>query len=917
MFRLKRYFSIVSFVAIVVTAATLSFHYRHIELDNLIEQEERNNLALTQIVANTLWQQYRGFLKNVESLPGSDILEHSISGTLHKEVAAMLRGLPVLKIKILGVNGKIVFSTDSSQTGTVKPANYPGSIVARTGKIISKISHRKKFRTINGSHVYDRQVLSSYLPIHADAGNEVTGVVEIYTDITPALAEIERKQLEVIGFVLAILGLLYIGLYAFISRADKILAGQRNDYLQATELSSRLGRLLDNTSNEIYIFAADSCKFIQVNQGARDNLGYAMDELRGMTPWDLKTEYTREGFLAHIEPLANNEFKQLNFETNHKRKDGSTYPVEVRLHLSQAEKPPVYVAMILDISERRKTVDEFRKLSRAIEQSSNTVVITNTEGRIEYVNPKFSELTGYSADEVLGKTPSLWQSGDTADTIYDELWGNNKHGEDWHGEIKNKKKDGSYYWATESMSAIRDDNGEITHYVLLQQDITSQKEAESQLNYLAYYDNLTGLPNRRLFADRLQQAMKDADRKERLVGVLYIDLDRFKNINDSLGHEAGDILLKEAAERLKGCVRANDTVSRMGGDEFTLVLPDMVHAHNAMNVAENIMESFSQPFHIDNISLFVTASIGITLYPLDDNDVDGLLKNADAAMYHAKDAGRNNFQFYSAEMTARAEERLQLENDLRQALAHNEFELYYQPQVNISDGNIVGMEALIRWHHPQHGLLAPDRFINVAEESGLIAPIGEWVLREACRQNQVLLASGLQPIRVAVNLSARQFRAPNLVETVNQALKDTGLDPALLELEITESMLMSDIERVTRMLEELSATGITISIDDFGTGYSSLSYLKRFPISALKIDRSFIRDIPDNQDDIAITQAVISMAKGLGIKTVAEGVETREQLDFLKLYKCDLMQGYYFSKPVAYNEIVNLLRKELDDIKTG
>lgn len=917
MFRLKRHFSVVSFVAIVVTAAMLSFYYRHIAIENLIEQEEQSNLALTQIVANTLWQQYQGFLKNVESLPRSSILKHPLSAALHKDVAAMVHGLNVLKIKMFGVYGKTVFSTDSSQTGTIKPASYPGSIVARTGKIISKISHREKFRTIDGKHVYDRQVLSSYLPVIATAGNKVTGVIEIYTDITLALAEIERKQFEVIGYVLAILGLLYISLYAFISRADKILARQRNDYLQVTELSSRLGRLLDSTLNEIFIFAIDGCKYIQVNQGARDNLGYTMDELRVMTPWDLKPEYTREKFLTHIEPLRNGKVKQLNFETTHKRNDGSIYPVDVRLQLSQAEDPPVYVAMILDISERRKTEDDFRKLSRAIEQSPNTVVITDTDGRIEYVNPKFSELTGYSADDVLGKTPSLWQSNETPDAIYDELWGNIKDGEEWHGELLNKKKDGSFYWAAETNSAIRDENGKITHYILIQQDITNQKEAESQLNYLAYYDNLTGLPNRHLFSDRLQQAIKNADRNERLVAVLFIDLDRFKNINDSLGHETGDILLKEAAERLKGCIRANDTVARFGGDEFILVLSDLRHVNNAIKVANKIIDSFSKPFHINKMLLFVTTSIGITLYPLDDNDVDGLLKNADAAMYHAKDAGRNNFQLYSAEMTEKVEERLRVENDLRQALAHNEFELYYQPQVNISDGSIIGMEALIRWQHPQHGLLAPDQFINVAEESGLIVPIGNWVLREACKQNQALLSYGLQPILVSVNLSARQFRERDLVETIDQALKDTGLDPAQLGLEITESMLMSDTERVTRMLEELSALGVSIYVDDFGTGYSSLSYLKRFPISALKIDRTFICDIPNDQDDMAITQAVISMAKGLGIKTVAEGVETQEQLDFLKLHKCDLMQGFYFSKPIVYDEIVNLLRIEQDDIKSG
>jgi len=905
MFRLNRYCSIVSFVAIVAAAVALSLYYRHIAVNELIELEKRKNLALTQTIANTLWQQYRGFLKKAGALSEPQLVRHPSSKALHRDIAGMVHSLSVLKIKMFNFEGKTIFSTDPSQTGKINSVTYPGNIVARTGKTINKISHREKFRTIGGANVYDRQILSAYLPIQTGTDNNVAGVVEIYTDITTALAEIERKQLEVAGIVLILLGLLYITFYTFTSRANIILTHQRKGYLKATELSSRLGRLLDNSSNEIYIFAADNFRFIQVNQGARTNLGYNMEELREMTPWDLKPEL----------PLRNGENIQLDFETTHKRKDGSTYPVEVRLQLSHAEDPPVYMAMILDISKRRESEGELRKLSRAINQSSNVVVITDTKSRIEYVNPKLTELTGYSANEVLGKKPSLWQAGDTPDAVYKDLWGNIKRGKEWRGEIKNKKKDGSYYWASESISVLRDDDGEITHYICIQEDVTNQKETESQLHYLAYYDNLTGLPNRRLFADRLQQAMKDADRKERLVAVLFVDLDQFKNINDSLGHETGDILLKEAAERLKNCVRVNDTVARLGGDEFTLVLSDMEHARNAMNVAENIIEAFSQPFDINNLSLFVTASIGITLYPLDDNDVDGLLKNADSAMYHAKDAGRNNFQFYSAEMTAKAEERLELENDLRRALARNEFELYYQPQIDTICGSIVGMEALIRWHRPQHGLTTPDKFIGIAEESGLIVPIGEWVLREACKQNQVLIISGLPPIRVAVNLSARQFREPDLVKTVDRALKDTGLDPALLELEITESIMMSNAKRVTRMLEELSALGVTISVDDFGTGYSSLSYLKQFPISALKIDRSFICDIPNDHDDMSITQAVIRMGEGLGIKTVAEGVETREQMDFLKIHQCDLMQGYYFSKPVVYNEIVNLLKNEQKNMK--
>ncbi len=795
MYKLRLHFSIISLIAIVVSAVSLSIYYRHTTIKQLIELEEQNYLALTQTISNSLWPQYRDFLKKAESLPREELLKHPLSKRLHNDVAKIVQGLNILKIKIFDARGKTLFSTDSTQTGRVKPATYPGSKVATSGEVISKISHRDKFHKIDGSVVFEREVLSSYLPIRIGHNNNVIGVMEIYSDITKTLAKIERTQIEVIGVVLLILGLLYVFLYAFVTHAEKIITRQRKEYKQATELSSRLGRLLDSSSNEIYIFDADTYQFTHVNNGGRNNLGYSDEELQHMKAWDLKPEFTRDEFLSYIEPLRNGSCEQINFETIHKRKDQSTYPVEVQLQLSSEETPPVYVAIILDIAERKK--------------------------------------------------------------------------------------------------------------------------AEDRLNYLAYYDNLTALPNRRLFSDRLQEAMKEADRNEWLVVVLFVDLDQFKNINDSLGHSAGDILLKESAERLQGCVREIDTVSRLGGDEFTLLLRDIENVDNATVVAEKIIECFSKPFHIKNQNLYITASIGITVYPLDDNNIDGLIKNADAAMYHAKDAGRNNFQFYSHEMTARAKERMELANDLRQALARNEFILFYQPKIDITNNTIVGMEALIRWQHPQQGLIAPERFIGVAEETGLIVPIGEWVLREACKHNQDLQDSGLPPIQVSVNLSARQLRESSLLQTIDQILKETGLDPALLDLEITESMLMSDVDRVIQILNELSVFGITISVDDFGTGYSSLAYLKQFPVSTLKIDRSFINDIAEDKDDMSITIAIINMATALDMKTVAEGVETKEQLDFLKRYKCNLIQGNYFSKPLAFNEIVKLLQTEQDNNKSA
>ncbi len=471
------------------------------------------------------------------------------------------------------------------------------------------------------------------------------------------------------------------------------------------------------------------------------------------------------------------------------------------------------------------------------------------------------------------------------------------------------RPDGSVRWVHEQADLVCDAAGRALSMVGVVQDITERKQTEERVQYLAYYDALTGLANRALFQDRLQQAMIDADRYERLVGLIFLDLDRFKNINDTLGHDCGDQLLRAVGERLSGVVRKGDTVARLGGDEFTVVLADMGHVDDAARVAQKVLEVFARPFHVHDRELHVTASLGITLYPFDDRNVQDLLRNADIAMYRAKELGRNTYQFYAAEMTAHARERLALEGELRHALERRELVLHYQPVVEMGGGTVLGMEALVRWQHPTRGLVGPDAFIPLAEESGQILAIGEWVLRTACRQCVHWQRHGFPQLRLAVNLSARQFHQRSLVELIRQILVETEMRPAALDLEITESALLQHDETTVAMLNTFRHMGVSLIIDDFGIGYSSLSYLRRFPIRALKIDRSFVRDVPEDPDDRAIVDAVITLAHSLGLVVIAEGVETPVQRDYLRAHGCGIAQGYLYGRPVPADEFEKSFRR--------
>ncbi|HUJ78859.1 MAG TPA: EAL domain-containing protein [Nitrospiria bacterium] len=556
------------------------------------------------------------------------------------------------------------------------------------------------------------------------------------------------------------------------------------------------------------------------------------------------------------------------------------------------------------VKERTFKLKESEAKSRSIvESASEGVIVIDERGAIETFNRGAQRIFGYSPEEIIGRKIKLLIPSSRQEDPDGTLGGLlDMGGEEMIGidrEVEGRRKDGSVFPLELSVNEVQFGGRRLFTGVL--RDITDRKLTEERLKYLAHYDAVTGLPNRVLFMDRLNQTLARFPWHSRGAAVAFLDLDRFKPINDSLGHEAGDALLKEVGTRLANCLRTGDTVGRMGGDEFTILLADLARPDDVMGICRNIIASLSAPFVIGGRELFVSASIGVSVFPSDGRDSDTLLKNADAAMYRAKEQGRNNCQLYSPEMNAKASAHLEMQFSLRQALERKQLLLHYQPVVDLQAERIVGMEALIRWQHPDKGLIRPADFIPMAEETGLITPIGEWVLREACRQLKVWQANGLPIDRVSVNLSARQFQQPTLVKMLKGIITESGVAPHTLELELTES-IMQHQDKAIRILEELHALGIQIAIDDFGTGYSSMNYLKQLPIQRLKIDRSFVNEITRDSVDAAIVTAVITLAHSLRLKVVAEGVETQPQFELLRSLQCDEMQGYLFSKPLSTSD---------------
>ncbi len=649
------------------------------------------------------------------------------------------------------------------------------------------------------------------------------------------------------------------------------------------------------------------------NKAAETLFGYRAEDILGtlFAPLVLPATHQKAYSEYFISAHSQEEKHKTNIYTivlDALHRDGTYFPIECSLTPVKLEGRRSTIGILRDATERQRTQEDLRKLSRAVEQSPVSVVITDSAGAIEYVNPKFVELTGYTAEEVMGKRPSLLKSGFTSDAIYCDLWETITGGREWRGEFRNRKKNGDFFWEYASISPIKGPDGQISHFLAVKEDITVRKKYEQQLVHQAHFDQLTGLPNRLLALDRLSQALNRAHRSNNLVALMFVDLDNFKNINDTLGHSAGDKLLIHVAERLRGSIRTTDTIARLGGDEFLVILFDLPTAAGCEVVSRKILKAFAQPFRLEGHDLFVTASIGVAIYPSDGKDPHVLLRNADAALYRAKEQGRHTYRFYTEEMNAQALERFNLESQLRYALERNELAIHFQPIIDLRSETIAGVEALLRWNNAKLGNVPPDRFIPIAEDIGLIVPIGEWVLRNACQQLRVWRSGFGNSLWIAVNVSPRQFLEPAFPSTVTVALSETGLDTDSLRLEITERLLLDNSSKTKETFQRLIRAGVNFAIDDFGTGYSALSYLKSFTFQALKIDRSFLRDATTNSGAAALAIAIIAMAHSLGLKVIGEGVETESQMHFLHAEGCDMAQGYYFSRPLPAECLESFLK---------
>jgi diguanylate cyclase (GGDEF)-like protein/PAS domain S-box-containing protein len=800
----------------------------------------------------------------------------------------------------------------------------------------SEATYRSLFENMLNGVSHNRMIFRDGVPVDFEfiainpAFGKMTGLKDVVgrkvSEVIPGYCEANQDSLQVFGKVaqtgepchwehyLAALDKWFsFSIYSpargeFVVVSDDITERKRAE-IALRDSEEHFRNIFANAIDGILLADANTRKFTMSNPALERMLGYTHEEMLSIGLEDI---HPAEDVPYHTEQFNKMARGETTIVTNAltKRKDGSTFYADIKASPLRIGNKTYLLGFFRDVTERKQAENALRQGATVFESSHNGIIITDPDGRIQAANQAYADISGYTESELLGQNPRMLSSGRQSRDFYLKMWASIKAVGSWQGELWNRSKNGEIYPTWLAVSAVKNDQGQATHYVGISSDLSQLRQTEAEREHLAHYDPLTDLPNRLLLQSHLAHALAQAKRHQNKVGVLYLDLDRFKNINDSLGYQVGDELLVTLTERLTMHMRSEDMLARLGGDEFLLVLEHISDPEDAAIVARSLLETLSQPFILPGErEIFIGASIGISVFPNDGDSAEQLIQHADSAMHQAKTHGRNTYRFYTEELTRASGEHLELENRLRHAITANQLLVYYQPQVDIASGHIVGAEALVRWRDPERGMIQPVNFIPLAEETGLIGAIGEWVLRETCMQGMRWIEAGLPFLTLAVNLSPHQFLRSNISELVSKVLAETGFPAGRLELELTESALMQQGEDVVRMLHLLRAQDIRLAIDDFGTGYSSLSYLKRFPLDIVKIDKSFVDDIPFHQDDMEIAATIIAMGHILGFKVLAEGVETQEQLEFLQTKGCDLYQGYLTSPPLPADEFEQLLKE--------
>jgi diguanylate cyclase (GGDEF)-like protein/PAS domain S-box-containing protein len=918
--KLTRNFFLSSLLLIVLAGFLLGTLLRQHEVAQMENLAERRNVSLTQVFRNLLLQDISQLAGGKQDLSKDELKASPLVRGLQDKTSNLLSNSDIVKVKIYNRLGITVFSTDREQLGDDKRTN-PAFIAALNGQVSSELVHREQFSSTDTDR-HDVDLVSSYVPVH-DHG-QVVAVFELYQDVTALLQQIDRSQWSIwvavssIMIALFLLQLIAVGRMQGLLSAQEALLEASNRELdrRVAERSQQVEALLhqqqiifDNV--HVGILLLQNRIIIKGNQRMAEMFGFSsLDEFVG------QSTQIFYGSAERFEAAGRSGYRQLaekgfaTFETPMLRQDGS------QVWVMQTGRPVdpsavlegVSIWVYTDITELKRAEAEQRIAAVAFD-SHEGMVVTDTSGIILRVNKAFSDLTGYAPEELVGRSPNLLRSDRHPPEFYETMRQSIQQTGTWTGEIWNQRKDGEVFPGWLTISAVRDPQGNVTHYVGTHTDITERKISEERIQHLAFFDQLTGLPNRTLLLDRLKQAMAAGQRSQRYGALLFLDLDHFKALNDTAGHDQGDRLLCNVATKLTANVRQCDTVARIGGDEFIIVLAELgVSQVDAAafveTVCRKLLAALKQNYSISGTEFRCSTSIGATLFLGSDVPHDELLKQADLAMYESKEAGRNSFTFFDQAMGTAVLARIQMESDLRQAIREQQFELYYQPQVDGKDNRVVGAEVLIRWQHPTRGFVLPDAFIPRAEENGQIVPLGLWVLETACSQLAAWAdRPDFAPLTISANVSVQQFSQADFVDQLIAILKRTGARPEQLKIELTESLFVANIEDAVRKMTTLKALGVGFSLDDFGTGNSSMAYLSTLPLDQLKIDRSFVMDLERSETNAVICAATISLAHNLRLKVVAEGVESETQQYFLAtVHGCDFLQGYLISRPMPLTD---------------